>query len=50
MAVKLFKKKETNRDSKNLFKDIRRISLYIVTSTSIYYALAEVKAMFYTYR
>ena len=49
MAVKTFKKMETNRDATNLLKNIRRTILQIETNTSVYNALDESKAVYYTY-
>jgi len=49
MTVTIFEKMETNGDATNLLKEIRRISLQIEMSTSIYNKLSEDNVILYTY-
>ena len=49
MLVRTFIDMETKGDVTTLFKEIRVSSLQIETNTLVYDALAESKALFYTY-
>ena len=50
MVSKEFAKMEKNGDATSLLKEIRRISLEIETNTSVYDAMDEAKALYYTYK